>query len=57
LGFSDAAEDPSGLDGLKKCPHLDSPAAHAISKMSKMFYLRTLSNDLIYATFIDLLNF
>ena len=50
------AQDTSALDALQKCPHFDSPAAHGMSKMSKMFYLRTLFNDPIYTTFIDLLN-
>ena len=50
------AQDTSALDALQKCPHLDSPAAHGMSNMSKISYLRTLSNDPIYTTFIDLLN-
>ena len=50
------AEDESALDMLQKCPHLDSPAAHGMSKISKISYLRTLSNDPIYTTFVDFLS-
>ena len=44
------------FDESEKIPHLDSPAAHAMSKTSKMLYLRTLSQDLIYKRFVDLLH-
>jgi len=48
--------DEYDLDGLHKCPHLESPAAHAMSKESKFAFLRTLSEDSIYAEFVELLN-
>lgn len=48
--------DEYDLDGLQKCPHLKSPAAHATSKELKIAFLRTLSEDPIYTRFVDLLN-
>ena len=56
LDLGPPAEDKSALDMLQKCPHLDSPAAYGMSKMSKMSYLRTLFNDPIYTTFVDFLS-
>jgi hypothetical protein len=48
--------DEYDLDGLQKCPHLKSPAAHATSKELKIAFLRTLSEDPVYTRFVDLLN-
>jgi hypothetical protein len=49
-------EDDYDLQGLQKCPHLKSPAAHATSRTSKITFLRTLSEDQIYTRFVDVLD-
>jgi hypothetical protein len=52
-------QDEDGEDffkeGPSEVPHPSSPAANAMSLASKMEFLRTLSTDMIYAKFVDLL--
>ena len=42
--------------GPSQPPHPESPAAHAKSLASKVTFLRTLSSDLVYQMFVDLLD-
>lgn len=48
-------DDFPDLNGLEKCPHLESPAAHTTSKSTKITFLQSLSKDPIYTKFVDLL--
>ena len=51
--FFDPSDDE---EGPSQPPHPESPAAHAKSPASKVTFLRTLSPDLVFQKFVDLLD-
>lgn len=48
--------DEKDLDGLETCAHLESPAANAENKATKMTFLSTLFDHPIYTRTVDLLS-
>jgi hypothetical protein len=49
-------DPPDDEEGPSQPPHPESPAAHAKSPASKVTFLRTLSSDLVYQRYVDLLD-